>query len=185
MALRSARASAAVLATALVACSTVKVGQDYDPAVDFSAYRTFAWLAVPVERTGNPRVDNPLLHQRIRVAIERTLESRGYRKVSDGAPDFLIGYHVSLETKLDVHTMSARYGYGRYGRWGAAAFPQTEVREYEKGTLVIDVVAAREKRLVWRGSGSRRVQESPRPEEVTRRVNDAVAEILAEFPPNS
>ena len=48
---------------------------------------------------------------------------------------------------------------------------------------MIDFVDAPARRLVWRGSGTRRLSRDPKPERVTQRVNDAVDEILGQFPP--
>lgn len=122
----------------------------------------------------------------VRAAVESTLLAKGYQK-DETSPDFLVGYHLSLDKKLDVSTVNTHYGYAGYGvggRWGTFGFPETRVREYEQGTLIIDVVEASAHKLVWRGSGTRRVSRNPSPEQVTERVNAAVAEILAKFPPS-
>jgi hypothetical protein len=173
----------ALLAAVLCGCASVKVTTDYDPSASFSAYKSYAWLPEPTEKTGDIRVDNPLLHTRVRDAVEAELALKGYEKLAGGKPDFFIGYHLSLTTKLDVTRMNNYYGYGVGRRWGAAGVPETVVTEYEVGALVLDVVDAKREKLVWRGSGQRRVQESPTPEETTRRVREAVAEILKRFPP--
>jgi hypothetical protein len=49
---------------------------------------------------------------------------------------------------------------------------------------VIDIVDAEAGRLVWRGSGSRRISTSPTPQKTTQRINEAVEAILARFPPH-
>jgi hypothetical protein len=75
------------------------------------------------------------------------------------------------------------YGRGPYRRWGVASF-ETHVNQYDEGTLVIDIVDAEAGKLVWRGSGSRRISTSPTPQKTTRRINEAVEAILARFPPH-
>jgi hypothetical protein len=53
-------------------------------------------------------------------------------------------------------------------------------RGVHPGDRFVDVAA---RRLFWRGTGSRRLLRSPRPDEATRRVDELVEEILAGFPP--
>ncbi len=168
---------------ALCGCSTVRVTTDWDPKTDFSEFHSFGWLHEQQPQTGNFRLDNPLMDARIRAAVDRTLEQRGYLKVADAGADFVVGYHLGLERELDVRTMNTYYGYGNGHRWGAVGYPQTQVREYERGTLVIDIADVDARELVWRGSGSRRLSNPSSPEKATQVIDKAVAEILAKFPP--
>jgi hypothetical protein len=166
----------------LAACASVAVSTDYDPTFNFGPYRSFAWLQEQQPLTGDLRLDNPLLHQRLREAVERTLIARGYEKAA-GAADFVVGYHLSLTQRYDVSTLQSHYGYGP--GWNRVGYGPTDtvVTEYEEGTLVIDVVDRRADRLVWRGQAYGRVRESPTPEEREQRVNRVVESILADFPP--
>jgi hypothetical protein len=50
---------------------------------------------------------------------------------------------------------------------------------YELGTLVLDVAEPRERQLVWRGIGTRKVRTS-----FKRRAEEVVAEIFEAFPPD-
>ena len=61
---------------------------------------------------------------------------------------------------------------------------QIDVYQYTQGTLVIDIVDAKTKTLVWRGSATGTVDGQQRsPEEMQQRVNNVVAQIMANFPP--
>jgi len=163
----------------------MNVNQDYDSSTDFSSYRNFAWLQESQKKTGDIRIDNPLIDSRVRAAVDRTLTSRGY-KISGDAADFYVAYHLSLKRKLDLEpvTGSIVVGRGYYGSWGGIALHNgSAVTEYEEGTLVIDVNDAKTKKLVWRGWASRRVREHSTPEQTTDTINKAVEEILARFPP--
>ncbi len=166
----------------LAGCAPISVSVDYDTQADFSGYRSLGWLPEP-QATGNPRVDSPLLQQRIRQAIETQLGSQGY--VDAANPQMRVGYHLSIETRLDVRTVDSYYGYGHWsGRnvdiRGEAT---TYVNEYERGRLVIDVVDTLRNALVWRGVGERRLRSEPTSDQVTQSVRQAVAEILERFPP--
>ena len=166
----------------LTSCTSVRLGLDYDTSTDFSTFRTFAWFPDSQRKDDDTNLKNPLMDARIRTAIEDTLSSRGYGKVPLESADFLVGYHLSIEKKLDVNTMNATFGYGRYGRGGSVGF-QTSVSEYDEGTIIIDIADSETEILVWRGSGSRRIGESRDPDTMTEKVNRAVSEILSQFPP--
>jgi len=171
-----------LLLVACAACASVRVNVDFDPNEDFSTYQTFTWFPRPQKETGDYRIDNPLLDRRIRTAVERELAARGYRKVEDRAPDFYVAYHLQFEQKLDVRTVNRGY----YDAWGYyVGWPETQVTQYDEGSLVIDVANARDKQLVWRGVAVGRVRTRPKPEQTTQDVNEAVAHILAKFPPET
>jgi hypothetical protein len=180
----------AFLACQVTACSSVRTQYDFDPGVDFSAWRTYAWYPSGSPRSGDARLDNPLLHDRIEAAVDRTLGARGFTRVQDQTPDFYVNYHLSTEQRLDVTTINSPYVIGPGGSrwrgagWGGVGWTETRVDQYEEGTLVIDMLDVAMRRLVWRGSGTRRLARNPRPEQVTQRVDEAVAEILAQFPPS-
>ncbi len=165
-------------------CASLPIETDYDPSFDFGGYKGFAWLAEEQPITGDVRLDNPLLHERLRQAIQQTLAAAGFEQVDGGSADFRVGYHLSLQQRLDVSTLNSHYGYGPgANRWGYGP-PETVVREYEEGTLVIDVVDARSDRLVWRGSAYGRMRESATPEQRQQRAQEVVATILERFPPS-
>jgi hypothetical protein len=177
---RGLRIAVILLVVAWTACASVRVSVDYDPNEDFSTYRTFTWFPRPRPATGDYRVDNPLLDQRVRAAVEQTLTARGYRKLEDRAPDFYVNYHLQIDEKIDVRTVNRGY----VDRWGYyVGWPETQVTQYDEGSLVIDIADARDKQLAWRGIGVGRVRSRPTPEETTRDVQEVVAQILAKFPP--
>ena len=172
----------AAFALLLAACSSVHVTTDFDPGADFAALETWAWLARKAQATGDPHMDSTLLHERIRGAVEAQLAERGYGKTASGRADFLVAYHTAVERKMDVDTVYRGYGYGPsvYG-WGPGH--ETVVYEYDQGTLLLDFLDPKTKRLLWRGSASAVVSESSTPEQRTRRINEAVSKLLDHFPP--
>jgi hypothetical protein len=175
-----------VLSALTLACSGIKVDSDYDPSADFTQLRTWSWLP-DAGKSGDPRLDNALLDSRIRAAVKSELDAKGYTLATSGTPDFQVAYHVSVEGKLDVDTVyHGGGGYGRAGyRRGGWGYAETRVREYDEGTLLIDVLQSGSGALLWRGSGVATVREESTPEKRTRRINAAVKKILERFPPNS
>ena len=178
-------ASLAALAGVLLACAGLDVSEDYEPGTDFSGYRTFDWFPGGRAASGDPEVDSPFLDRRVRDALVRELGSRGFIKVEDRTPDFFVTYHVSVQQKVSSSGISLGTGVGSWGSHGGVGVGVNtpSVRTYDEGTLVIDVLDAESKRLVWRGTGSQAVKSSPKPEETTAAVDRAVAAIVAQFPP--
>jgi len=166
----------------LGACSGISVSSDWDPNADFSRIASWDWVPGPQGSTGNPRLDSDLLDQRIRSAVDAELSLRGVRRAREGNPDVLIAYHLGVENKIDVNTVQRSYGYGPYW-YSGPAYTETYVSEYEQGTLLIDILQPEDRRLVWRGAGQARVNESGSPEDREARVREAVRKILEQFPP--
>ncbi|MDJ0850810.1 MAG: DUF4136 domain-containing protein [Myxococcota bacterium] len=178
-----------VVALLAAACSSVRTSYDFDPGIDFSTWRAYAWYPRGQAPTGDVRLDNDLFRNRIVAAVDRTLAARGFTRVEGREPEFYVDYHLSTQERLSVQTMNRGWAMGPHGAhwgragWGGVGWTDTHVDQYEEGTLVIDFADASARRLAWRGSGTRRLSRNPRPEQITQRVNEAVDEILAQFPP--
>lgn len=183
-----------ILGVALVGCATISTSTDYDPTANFSGLKTYDWEG-PQPITGNPRLDNDILHSRIRNAVERELAVKGFQKVSGAEPNFKVAYHVGLEEKLDVTTFHYYdYGYPDYysARRGFAAAPrtawpqsETRVYQYEEGTLLLDIVDPMTKKMIWRGTAKAEVNPNESPEKKEAKINNSVHKLLAKFPPQS
>ena len=172
----------AALALLLWGCSPVRVSLDYDVSADFARYRTFDWYPGPQPKTGDVRVDSPLLDARIRTAVTDTMLAKGYRRVTDARPDLYLAYHLTIRSKFEADTFNTGFGYGGYPYWGGVGY-ETRIREYDEGMLIVDIIDVASDKLIWRGTGTRRVTEQSDPEKTTRVVNQTVAEILSQFPP--
>jgi hypothetical protein len=173
-------ALAALLTLALAGCSSIRIDTDYDPQADFSALRSYAWLAETQPPTGDPRIDNALVDARIRDAIDAQLAERGLEKVDASRADFLVAYHVVVERRLDVQTLYRSYG--RAG-WGGGGYSDTVVRDYEEGMLLIDFLRSETGDLLWRGSAQARLRERRTPEARYAHTQKVVGKILAAYPP--
>ena len=165
------------------ACATPPVTTDYDPEVEFGELRRYAWSERKPAPEEDPALSNDLLDGRIRRAVERGLGAKGYVPAGDEPADFEIAYHVAVERAVDVQTYIDAYPRGY--RWGfGLTRAYTNVREYDVGSIVLDVSSAGNQELIWRGAVQARINEAGTPEERTERVNRAVDAILAKFPPS-
>src|SRR5262245_28097935 len=170
----------AVLAAAGLGCATT-VRVDFDPAEDFASYRTWAWLPRDWEVPASASDVDPELDALLRVAIERELAARGFSQAGELTPDFLVTYHLRIQRQLvraiETPAMQTLSNPHRDGGYEVVA-SRPSVLPYELGTLVLDVAEARERQLVWRGIGTRRVRTS-----FKRRAEAVVTEIFEAFPP--
>jgi hypothetical protein len=177
------RAASVFAMTLLLACSGIDVRWDWDRAARFDQLRSWAWLPEPAAPAqSDPRLQDELLRRRIQSAVEEALAARGYVQAAAGEPDFYVAYHVGIDEKIDARTVYPGYGVGPYGR----AFPgppETYVDEYEVGTLLLDVIQAHPRELVWRGTAQSRVQDLSDPEQREARIREAVQRVFEKFPP--
>lgn len=179
-----------MLLLGLVGCSNIQVSQDYQENTNFSNYQTYYWL--PADKQTKPKAvtfekENPLLAQRIKNAIEQALQTKGYRLVdTPDAADAYITYHYSTSQKIrsDQVTTGIGFGTGWYGGFGGIGFQTApDVEQYEEGQLLIDVLTKDDK-LLWRGKSTAPLNEHPKPEETTKRVQEIVQKMMAQYPPD-
>ena len=162
-------------------CASVyDVQHDYDKQANFANYKTYNWMAVP-EKAG---IDS-LVVERVKNAVNTELKAKGLMITSKN-PDFLIAEHLGKKDKVQVTDWG--YGYGPYGGyWGGYWGPRGGVStyEYEEGSLILDFVDAKSKKLIWRGAAKAEVQDIATPEKSEKVINEAVKEILKTYPPSS
>jgi hypothetical protein len=167
------------------------VRTDSDPAIDFSAYKSFA--IPPRTQPDTPDIlDNSLVRKRLEGFFVRELTAHGLAPVADpSTADLLVRYWVTTEAKTDITTVPSAgpygygYGYGSPypywgGRWGPM-YQDVVVRDYTEGTLVLDLVDRQRNELVWRayvvGTLSRER------ETVYELVDEALGRAFQDYPP--
>ena len=167
------------------ACSSVKVKYDFDKGADFSSLRTYEWIAKPDTQNVSPakKRRRVFLDQLIRNAASKELAAKGFR-VDPGNPDFLVIYHIDIKDQLNA----SDWGYSHSGDWSywGLSGQDVDVQQYREGVLIIDMVDAASKQLIWRGFAQKALPEKmPPPEEVEKKVDKLVAAILEKFPPQT
>ncbi|MBN1346425.1 MAG: DUF4136 domain-containing protein [Phycisphaerae bacterium] len=161
-------------------CSTMPmdVRSAHAPEAEFPRRGdSYAWLSMPGNRLKDPRIDPAKLDARVKGAVESELAAKGYVKTETGSPVFLVGYHAVLAESLKPSIIAKKYGIGA-GLWGDSLGP-----DFEKGTLIIDVVSPKTRKLIWRGLAETEVDLSVQDAEKDRRSAEAVRRILEQFPP--
>ncbi|HEY2545633.1 MAG TPA: DUF4136 domain-containing protein, partial [Candidatus Acidoferrum sp.] len=120
----------------------------------------------PVRRGPDP--NDEIVRGRVRTAIEQTLASKGFKQVSDpAAADFVVDYKFAVNR----HNATVPVGYGGpYGglvcgpfrcwdSWGyGPAFVGYENIHFREGTIVFDLIQARDRHQVYRAIGQKPVR---------------------------
>jgi hypothetical protein len=131
----------------------------WDKSYDFSKVHTFMWQPPSAPSLEE---ENPFMHKFIVESIETELQNVGFMETTEN-PDVYVTYHGSINTEISYRSTSFGFSVGSYGMgpWGGmsgvSAGPthtNTQEVQTQKGTLVVDIVDAKEKQLVWRGTSS-------------------------------
>lgn len=165
------------------------ISVDYDTSYDYSKLRSYAWVVGK-----DPSKVTTLDNRRQTNAIETILNRKGFTKLGESSSssnaDFLLRTHTLTDKKVDVDTFYNIWGYypyyyHPYGWPGRSS--TTIVREYEVGTLVLDIVDPKKKEVIWRGSVSRKlgVYKNRTPEERASIALTNAEFLLESFPPGS
>lgn len=167
-------------------CTTAHVGvsNDFDHAVNFRAYKTWAWYPRQTGDTqgGPAKGYESFVDQRIRAAVSADLGNKGLTEAAQGqAPDVFVAYTARVENKQEVSPYYGGYPYGGYG-YGYGGFGRGYggVTQYKAGTVIIDIVDARRKELAWRGTGMAQLNQNNITQEEATRI---VTGILETYPP--
>jgi hypothetical protein len=154
-----------------------------DPRYDFRALKTFSWM--PPEPTGDPRIDEKALGERVHKGVDEDLEAKGYRLVPEGG-DFLVGYRAALGTQRSVQRGDAYEGIwteDHTPRGGSNGGSVDKV--VLEGTLVLRVFDGKSRQLVWEAAAETEINPRASLLEPTRedRVRVAIRKMLDRFPP--
>ena len=174
--------TATAVATGVLGCTSSPPIHTISAPQEITAqWTTFRVLPVPPARDGrtrqgayDPMVNNSIANRALRATITRGFSDRGY-VMNEQAPDFEVAVYATARERLDVAAWD--YGYPFWPRRAPWAWPQHHVvTEYSEGTVIVDVVRALDRELVWRGSASARLSENPSKD--VRTLQDGAADIV-------
>jgi hypothetical protein len=164
------------LVASAAGCATMSVGSHVERGLDVAIYRTYDWGPPDELPTGDPRLDqNPFFKDHVQGEVEKALAAKGLQMST--TPDLRIHYHASITRRINVAGADQARGYCYTNNC------QSEVSEYEAGTLVLDIVDVRRNTVIWRGWAQDAVGDMLENQEaMARKIQDAVTRILAQWP---
>ena len=170
----------------LVACGGIHVTRDYEPTTNFSILKSYHWNVHFLTAEKQTKDNDPLLNSRIHNAIDRKLKSKGYVLISETSTDFIVSYQTDTRPRLttDGSSSNVSFGFSSFGNFGAVGMGTgNTVRDEDEATLIINIIDAKESKLLWRGTTRRYVYPHKDPNELTELINAHVDAILDKFPP--
>ena len=146
-----------------------KVNVEFDRAVDFSKFHTFAIRAHNLN-SKNPALNSELVQKQIDEDIIHFLTAKGL-ELTTGKSDLNIRYTLGSARRVETETYPA----GWYG-WGTRV-----VRvPYAEGTLVIDLRDPSTRSLVWRAIAT---EEQRDPTKLQGKLDNMVKKSFEKYPP--
>lgn len=167
----------ALIVTIFSSCN-LKVHSSYDQTQDFAKYKTFCWLnGCEFTYTGPTYLNDSLLREKIKNSIISELNKKGIIQDNDN-PDLLIDFHISVENETSIIYHHIDDDISRF-----IPFPEEEVINFLRGTIVIDMVDKQQGSMVWRSEAIGYMDTHPDLSE--KNIRKGIALALKNFPPRS
>ena len=138
---------------------------------------TFDWGVSYFQIDNELKVDLAVLNERVHTALLRELTSKHFT-LQKANPEYLVGYAVAAGDNIDEKSLNDAYGEDLKV---PAKNPGTSLK-YKRGVLIVDIINARTKHLLWRGAIGAAVDMNVSEEQKQQRIRAAVAELLKHFP---
>ena len=159
-----------VAVVALAGCSTITTRSHSDPEADLAEYETYR-----IESKSNLPVH---LARRVEQALQEHLAATGL--AASERADLLVNFYTVVHDELQVTEtaptlVTFRRGYTVWNTYEA------DVRQVTEGTLLVDIIDADSKQLVWEGSAHGLVSRGNL-DRNQKKIEQAVAKMFADFP---
>ena len=163
--------------------TNAKMATDFNPNLDFSQYKTFAYIG-GVESLVRMQLNPEMLNNRIHRAVVRELTGKGLREVQpDDNPDLVVRYWVEAESNAQL-TGTAHWGmYGSYyyGYW-TVMYTTMSTPVTHQGLLGIELIDAKARELVWRLFVSEKIIHSD-PDKIWKTADTNIIKAFKNYPP--
>ncbi len=160
-------AIALVLLAATVGAQTITYGMD--KSANFAKFRSYAWVR-------GTEIPDEWNHKRVVRAIDGQLARRGMIQFNASQkPDVYVAYHAAFDRNVQIS------GSG----WGGLAISRSGTARAEKilvGTIVVDVIDADSKAIVWRGIAPKEIDVKADPEKREKNINKAAERLFQKYP---
>jgi hypothetical protein len=183
-----------VLAATLASgCTQIAVYVEHDPTVSFEGLQTYDWGESKIDFAERTQTDNQIFDSRVRSTVEAELARRGFERVEDGDPDFLVAYSAAIDVGQQTVTIDRYGGYTQstyLSKSGTSRdYPrsttgqQKVVYDYQQGSLILNVSLPEPRRRIWRAYARSVIDPEESQKARDDRLREAVRRMLADFPP--
>ena len=161
------------------------VRYNFDKDTDFSRFKTYKWVDLKDATKLSDLVD-----KQIKSAVDSQLVTKGLSKVDDDKADLYIGYQAAVGQEKQFTSYSSDWGYGGgwyrggwYGSGSGMSSTYGSTSTIYTGQLALDMYDSANHDLVWRGVGSKTIDEKAKPEKQQKNLDKTVKKILKNYPP--
>ena len=151
------------------------VSYNFDQDTDFSKFKSYKWVDIKSVQ----QVDYATTRQ-ITFVIDAELAKKGLLKTDSDHADLYIGYQTALSRQ--TAWMAYRDGWGYGPGWGGGLATLSEASIHAR-QLDLDMYAATEKKLVWRGAVSNAVEIKLNLDRSEKKIQKSVEKLLKNYPP--
>jgi Domain of unknown function (DUF4136) len=177
--------SALLILAGLLAVSPLfgKTVVDFDPGLDFSKFKTFAYIG-GVENLLMFEVNPGLVSDRLHRAVNRELTKKGLREVQPGQnPDLVVRFWANPSRQVNVSTMGEWGPYSPYiGSYWEWTYNDVSAASAKEGALLIDLINPRNKDLVWR---LYLIHKITTPDKEWKKADDEITKGFESYPPSA
>jgi len=167
---------ALVLGFAAGQVAAQEVSYNFDRDTDFSKFLSYKWVDIKSVQ----QVDY-LTTQQITLVIDAELAKKGLFKTNSDYADLYIGYQTALSRQTQWVAYRNGWGYGPGWGGGLASFAEASIHA---GELDLDIYAATQKKLVWRGAVSDAFDLSLNLDRSETKIQKSAEKLLQNYPPN-
>ena len=161
-----------------------KLAVDFNPNLDFSKFKTFAFIG-GVEQLVRMQLNPDQLNNQIHRAVTRELTAKGLREVKpEASPDLVVRYWVNSEKDFNV---AANTNWGVYGsyygyHWGFVYYSMDTYTTH-LGTLGIELIQDKARDLAWRMFVSVKIINSD-PDKIWKTADRNIKNAFSRYPPS-
>jgi hypothetical protein len=155
---------------------------DFDPNLDYSKFKSFAYLG-GVEQLAMQPLNPDQIRDEIHAAVTRELTKRGLKEVKpDQHPDLVVRYWVSTQAGTNYAPTGDWNGFALYlGDYWAYTLDLMNAQDVQGGSLLIDLIDTKGKDLAWRMLLEQKVLNA---NNVWKKVNEEISKAFMNFPPS-
>ena len=159
-----------------------KTTLDFDPSLDFSKYKTFAFIG-GVENLVMMQLNPDLIRNRIHRSATRELTKKGLREVQPGEnPDLVVRYWANSTQQVNVAVLGNWGPYGPYiGSYWGWVYNDVTASSAREGSLILDLIDPKTKNLAWRLYLIRKITN---PDKDWKKADDEITKAFESYPPS-
>ncbi|HEY6387757.1 MAG TPA: DUF4136 domain-containing protein [Candidatus Acidoferrum sp.] len=143
--------SLVLLILILAPLAVARINFDFDPNLDFSQFKTFAYIG-GVNTLEFRQLDPNLISNRVHAGVSKALTQRGLKEVRpDQQPDLVVRYLANSQSKLVSAAVGDWVQFGPFvSDYWAYTYDLMSAETSLDASLIIDLIDLKRKDLAWR-----------------------------------